>query len=171
MSDAPPLFDTFCLRCEARAILVAAGADLHDAVDELQAVAVAYGLVSVVGQDVVRQIISNAFCLDQPASDIWPPPNWNHFGPHPLSNQRKEEIERAVTDAWAGRAPRHRDGAAQSGVDAAIYVLRTEGEAALASNDHLMVELSSKQIKHVMETLSRLQCSPAIAELLAELVS
>jgi hypothetical protein len=49
-------------RCEARAILFAAGEyDLHDAVDVLQAAAEASGLVDEIGQDAVQTIMAEAF--------------------------------------------------------------------------------------------------------------
>jgi hypothetical protein len=50
------------LRCEARAILVAEGEmGLRDAVDGLQDADVAYGLVEVMGQDVLQEIMAEAF--------------------------------------------------------------------------------------------------------------
>jgi hypothetical protein len=52
----------FRLRCEARAFLVAEDElPLHDAVDELQASAVASGIVDTIGQDAVQTIMSDAF--------------------------------------------------------------------------------------------------------------
>ena len=52
----------FKARCEARALLFATGdLDLHDAVDALQAAAVASGLVAEIGQDAVQAIIATAF--------------------------------------------------------------------------------------------------------------
>lgn len=54
--------DVFRARCEARALLCAAGElDLLDAVDALQAAAVANGLVVAVGQDAVQAIMAKAF--------------------------------------------------------------------------------------------------------------
>jgi hypothetical protein len=54
--------DIFRLRCEARAILVAACAmDFIEAVDGLQADALASGLVFEIGQDAVQQIMAEAF--------------------------------------------------------------------------------------------------------------
>jgi len=52
----------FIARCEAKALLFACGAlDLLDAVDELQASAVANGLVGELGQDQVQEIMAQAF--------------------------------------------------------------------------------------------------------------
>jgi hypothetical protein len=52
----------FMERCEARAILYAACEfDLHEAVDVLQAHAIASGLVDEIGQDAAQAIISEAF--------------------------------------------------------------------------------------------------------------
>lgn len=57
-----PAVDAFRLRCEARAILVAEGAmDFHEAVDGLQAAAVAYGLIDDIGQDEVQKLLAEAF--------------------------------------------------------------------------------------------------------------
>jgi hypothetical protein len=54
--------DIFRARCEARALLFAAGQlDLHDAVDLLQADAVAKGLVVEIGLDAVQEIMAVAF--------------------------------------------------------------------------------------------------------------
>jgi hypothetical protein len=60
---APPLVDVLEARAHARAWLFAAGeiATLPDAVDPLQAWAVAVGLVAAIGQDAVQQILSKAF--------------------------------------------------------------------------------------------------------------
>jgi hypothetical protein len=53
---------TFKIRCEARADLVAACLmDFHEAVDGLQAAAIAYGLVEEIGQDAVQHIMAEAF--------------------------------------------------------------------------------------------------------------
>jgi hypothetical protein len=52
----------FTARCEARALLFTSGEiDLIDAVDALQAAAVASGLVHEIGQDAVQAIIAAAF--------------------------------------------------------------------------------------------------------------
>jgi hypothetical protein len=57
-----PTVDAFRARCEARAWLVAEGElTLPDAVDELQASAVASGIVDMVGQDRVQQLMAAAF--------------------------------------------------------------------------------------------------------------
>lgn len=54
--------EVFKLRCWARAHLVRAGEeDIHDAVDALQAAAVAAGLVRTLGQDHVQRLMSKAF--------------------------------------------------------------------------------------------------------------
>jgi hypothetical protein len=57
--SARAVFET---RCEGRAILCALGEfDLHEAVDLLQADAVATGLVNEIGQDAVQAIMADAF--------------------------------------------------------------------------------------------------------------
>ena len=57
-----PTVEAFRARCEARAWLVAEGElTLPDAVDELQASAVASGIVDMIGQDAVQSIMSAAF--------------------------------------------------------------------------------------------------------------
>jgi hypothetical protein len=54
--------EIFRARCEARALLFATGElDLHEAVDVLQADAVANGLVRQIGQDAVQAILRDAF--------------------------------------------------------------------------------------------------------------
>jgi hypothetical protein len=58
----PDAVAIFSARCEARAMLWAAGEfDLHEAVDKLQHDAERDGLVADVGQDAVQEIISKAF--------------------------------------------------------------------------------------------------------------
>jgi hypothetical protein len=58
----PSALEVFIARAEARALLWQAGVfDLHQAVDELQTVAERDGLVTLLGQDAVQQIISEAF--------------------------------------------------------------------------------------------------------------
>jgi hypothetical protein len=54
--------DAFRLRCEARAMLYAAGEfDLHTAVDVLQLDAERTGLLELLEQDTVQQILAHAF--------------------------------------------------------------------------------------------------------------
>ena len=61
------LLDVFCARCEARALLVSHGQmQLHDAVDGLQAAAVAQGLIAAVGQDAIQQVMAHAFGWEEP---------------------------------------------------------------------------------------------------------
>lgn len=49
-------------RCDARAVLASNGLlDFHEAVDELQAAAVAAGLVAEIGQDAVQGMMAEAF--------------------------------------------------------------------------------------------------------------
>ncbi len=61
-SNLVPAIEVFALRCEARAILVAEGAlDFHQAINGLQAAAVAYGLVREIGQDEVQRVMADAF--------------------------------------------------------------------------------------------------------------
>jgi hypothetical protein len=61
----------FELRVEARAILVTEGEmDFYEAVDGLQAAAVAYGLVAELGQDTVQLIIGKAFATVPRAGEL-----------------------------------------------------------------------------------------------------
>ena len=54
-------------RAEARAYLVEVGyLALHDAVDELQAAAVRDGLVNLIGQDEIQNILASAFAVRRP---------------------------------------------------------------------------------------------------------
>jgi hypothetical protein len=58
----PSPLKVFIVRAEACALLWQAGEfDLHQAVDELQAAAERDGLVTLLGQDAVQEIISKAF--------------------------------------------------------------------------------------------------------------
>ena len=58
----PSPLKVFIVRAEARALLWQAGEfDLHQAVDEFQAAAERDGLVTLLGQDAVQEIISKAF--------------------------------------------------------------------------------------------------------------
>jgi hypothetical protein len=58
----PAPLDVFRERAEARALLVANGfMTLQDAVDGLQAVAAAQGLIEQFGQDAVQQILAESF--------------------------------------------------------------------------------------------------------------
>jgi hypothetical protein len=94
-----PLLDAFALRCEAQATLVAAGADLHEAVDELQAAAWASGLVAVIGQDAVQEIMNDAFSPNQPKQDVWPPPNWIEYGVPVARQQNRRGAPRVTVEA------------------------------------------------------------------------
>ena len=58
----PSALEVFIAGVEARALLWQAGEfDLHQAVDALQAAAVASGLVTKLGQDRVQQILRDVF--------------------------------------------------------------------------------------------------------------
>jgi len=59
----PDRLEVFRARCWARAVLFAAGeiADVHTAVDTLQAAAESSGLIEALGQDAIQAIISTAF--------------------------------------------------------------------------------------------------------------
>jgi hypothetical protein len=58
----PSPLKVFIVLAEARALLWQAGEfDLHQAVDELQAAPERDGLVTLLGQDAVQEIISKAF--------------------------------------------------------------------------------------------------------------
>jgi hypothetical protein len=60
--SAPSALDCFRARSEARALLVEAGElVLHEAVDGLQAAAVAGGVVEAIGQDAAQAIMADAF--------------------------------------------------------------------------------------------------------------
>jgi hypothetical protein len=57
-----PAVDVFRLRAEARAILLESFLmDFHEAVDGLQAAAVAYGLIDEIGPDAVQKILADVF--------------------------------------------------------------------------------------------------------------
>lgn len=60
--STPAAIDVFVARCQARAILVAHGQEhLADAVDEMQAAAIASGLVEQLGADGVQAAMAEAF--------------------------------------------------------------------------------------------------------------
>ena len=62
----PSALEVFIVRAEVRALLWQAGEfDLHQSVDELQAAAERDGLVTLLGQDAVQEIISKAFGVVQ----------------------------------------------------------------------------------------------------------
>jgi hypothetical protein len=62
LAARPSPLKVFIVRAEARALLWQADEfDLHQAVDELQAAAERDGLVTLLGQDAVQEIISKAF--------------------------------------------------------------------------------------------------------------
>jgi hypothetical protein len=57
----------FTLRAEARAFLVETGLmDFHTAVDELQEAADRDGLVDLIGQDEIQNILASAFAVRRP---------------------------------------------------------------------------------------------------------
>ena len=61
-APAAKLLQIFRERCEARATLCAAGLmTLQDAVDGMQEVAAAQGLVATHGQDAVQEILAESF--------------------------------------------------------------------------------------------------------------
>jgi hypothetical protein len=61
-ASPPNLITVFKERCQARALMVAEGMlELQDAVDSLQEIALKQGLVQYHGQDLVQQIMSDAF--------------------------------------------------------------------------------------------------------------
>jgi hypothetical protein len=133
------LAEVFQARCEARAILVRAlYFDLPDAVDGLQAAAVAYGLVDELGQDKVQSMMAAAFA--DPAER-----------PEPLEMPSK---------------PRP-DQAAGSTVEALMLTLRERGDAALAEPNcrRRLADLSTVQVRYVIARLMRSRSRyPAITD-------
>jgi hypothetical protein len=78
MHTAPvPAIIVFEARCGAHATLCALGElDLHEAVDALQAVAIANGLIAEIGQDSIQQVMATGFregfAMNAPEVDAWP---------------------------------------------------------------------------------------------------
>jgi hypothetical protein len=70
---APSAYEVFALRCEVRAMLVAAGEfTLAEAVDGLQSDAETCGLVALLGQDTVQAIMAGAFGAVRKKPDLIP---------------------------------------------------------------------------------------------------
>jgi hypothetical protein len=128
----------FAARCEARALLVEAGAlDLHEAVDTLHEAANASGLVHELGQDAVQSIMAGA------------------FAPAPTSREDEESSPPVEINRPQPRA-------AGSTVDALLFSLRA-GVAALGKPEtqRRIGELSEEQLHEVGGRLQRLK--PEIA--------
>jgi len=124
--------DVFLARCEARAILVRwSYLDLPDAVDGLQAAAIASGLVTELGQDRVQAIMSAAFA-DVDQDEAGPP--------EVLPKQRS-------------------DRAAESTVEALLFCLRERGAAALSERACLdrLAALSNDQVRAAIARLIALR--------------
>jgi hypothetical protein len=145
LADPVAVFEA---RCTAKAALVASCDEgLQSAVDELQAAAIASGLVKRLGQDAVQEIMSRAFA----------------------KIPRPGELE----DAFAALAdcieemPRHREGAARSTVEALVHSLRDFGEVALADpiTQRRLTELSPNQLRQFIQQLDRTRPNfPAITD-------
>lgn len=105
-----PALDIFRERCEARAILVEACLfDLQDAVDGLQAAAVASGLVADIGQDAVQRMMAEAFAI------------------MPRAGPLEADLE-AIADCLE-TMPRPRPGVAASTLAAADYLIQQNDPA------------------------------------------
>jgi hypothetical protein len=132
--------EVFRERCLARALLVREGLmDFHDAVDNLQNAAVAYGLVDRFGQDKIQAIIAEAFDeeiseLQSSVDDIlrrWeladPRDGWRHTGetPPPAAFRNSDISGKPVDNPRRYRT-------AQSTIDAFWYVVRLDDPDYLA---------------------------------------
>jgi hypothetical protein len=136
----------FEARCKAQAALVAAGEfDLHDAVDALQAAAVATGLVAAIGQDEVQRIMARAF-----GPSAWDAPSWRK----PAAWYHEQRGERAlIAEPQCRRGP----DAPKSTVDALMYSLRQRGVAAIAEPDtrRRISQLNETQLREASARLQR----------------
>ena len=84
LKPQPPYCDVFRERCEARALLYAAGElTLHAAVDQLQHDAEHNGLPDSIGQDAVQAVMAQAFATVRPELTAPPEPpeqrQWQDF--------------------------------------------------------------------------------------------
>ncbi len=71
VTTLPDPVSLFCERAEVRAYLVAHGEmDLIEAVDGLQAAAVATGVIDALGQAAVQDIMAAAFGLDEGDANV-----------------------------------------------------------------------------------------------------
>jgi hypothetical protein len=127
------LAEVFQARCEARAILVGAlYLELQEAVDGLQAAAIAYGLVDATGQDAVQAVMAAAFAKVPPAD---------------------------LAEALEMLPQPRSDGAAGATVEALLFSMRERGKAALAKPDcrRRLADLSTAQVRRVIARLMRLR--------------
>jgi hypothetical protein len=125
--QSPPLLDAFIERADARALLWSIGEiELQEAVDKLQHDAERCGLVDMIGQDRVQQIISDAFrpyregasfndVVDDVGNDRLPA-NWHKLSLSTLWNR--------LNDPRQYRTP-------QVTIEAVLYCVRERGLAAL----------------------------------------
>jgi hypothetical protein len=170
----------FTSRCEARAVLYAAREfDLHEAVDVLQAHALASGLVDEIGQDAVQAIISEPF--GRVRNDLPGPrksqgrPDFefesSRTGAAMSSDEYKglpASVAKLCREADVRRkvipfSPHQRRPTPQSSVEALMLVLRERGVQALKEPKVKLWlrELNDDQIVEVGNRLQRLK--PEIA--------
>jgi hypothetical protein len=135
----------FELRCWARARLWRDGEidSLHDAVDELHACAVAWGLVESIGQDAVQWIMSTAFAAVR--DDLKP------FCPDPPQATRA--------------------GTPESTVEALLWCLREQGFACLSQpqNRDRLARCDAAAMRSISKRLLKLGWNPSDIEKLIDL--
>jgi hypothetical protein len=103
VAPRPDPLAVFTARCEARALLWRClEFDLHEAVDALQAAAIASGLVAEIGQDEVQRLMATAF--------------------HAVRGDLPKSADMVPDDIAVAPAPRR--GAAASTLMAAEYLVR-----------------------------------------------
>jgi hypothetical protein len=119
----------FRARCEARALLFAAGEiSLHDAVDGLQYDAEATGLVDELGRDEVQRIMGGAFAAVRPelgaAGSALKPVDVVPDMPLPKTDLPDRHDEMLVGALWDALNRPERHGVASSTLQAAEYLVR-----------------------------------------------
>jgi hypothetical protein len=135
----------FIERCQAKALAWHAGEiDLHDAVDQLQQAAEAYGLVIAMGQDEVQRLMVEAFAplrSDLPRDDYDGSTYAAACDEADAEQRRKspdprlEKLRRLMSDkvsherAWHEISERPSDDVPKATVDAAEYLMREKNPA------------------------------------------
>lgn len=161
----PTALDVFLARAKARAAEWSTGQiALHDAVDDVQRTAEAYGLIAELGQNRVQELMVEAFAplrddLGQEDSSG----DYDGLSPTFARACRKADAERARWPVEQPRAPQ----APEATVEALLLSLRERGLAALAERACLqrLAQLSSEQVRQVITRLIVLQTRyPAITD-------
>jgi hypothetical protein len=146
----PTPLDTFIERAEARGLLWSIGElDLSEAVDALRAFAVSCGLVNMIGQDRVQQIITDAFVGLRMSE---PKIKWEDL-------ERRRRQLATLGPLWEELNDPRQHPTPPATVEAIMFAVRQRGLGALKepANEERLLRCDEAAMKQIRERIERMR--------------